>query len=118
MVHLNLNIQAAHAMGHGVHYMPVTDLQTWLGMPGHGVLLGAAGANAQGKQFRHLHAGHDHGAGGPGHPGHPGQPGGGAGPDLVFMMEGHDVPPAGLYKLWGQFKHHDRVLTFPFVFQL
>lgn len=97
-------------------YAPVTDLEPWLGMPGHAIMISAAGQQLDDKVFRHLHAGHgDHEATteGGGH-------GGGThvGPDVSFMVMGDDVPAAGVYKLWTQFKHRGRILTFPFVFKV
>lgn len=115
MVHLGFNIQTL--MDHGGHrmYMGVSDLEDWLGMPGHAVLVSQKGNTAQEKVFRHLHAG-THGGDG-NHGGHGWHKSGGskAGPDLMFMLGGGQAPSAGIYKLWGQFKHRGRVLTFPFV---
>ncbi len=34
------------------------------------------------------------------------------------MLEGDEVPPAGLYRLWGQCKHRGKVLTFPVTVRL
>lgn len=117
MTHVTFNI--SEAMDHGGHrmYSGVTNLENWLGMPGHAILIGATGSGVEDKVFRHLHAGshgggHDGGHPG-GHGGHNGSPG--AGPEVMFMMPGEDIPPAGVYKLWGQFKHKGKVLTFPFV---
>lgn len=94
---------------------PVKDLVNWLSMPGHAILLSAQGASAADKSFRHLHAA----MGDPG-PGamHCPPPDAKYGPDLEFYLRGDEIPPPGVYKLWGQFKHAGRVLTFPFVIQL
>lgn len=137
MTHLTLNIQ--EMVDHGGHrmYMPVQDIQNWLGMPGHAVLISQAGDTAETKVFRHLHAGSHHGGShgdehGDGHNGHGGSGpvgshGGGhqahaistqTGPDLLFMISGQDVVPAGTYKMWGQFKRRGQILTVPFVFPL
>lgn len=116
MVTLNYNLQETHDATR--HYAPVTNLEPWMGMPGHAILIGAGGATLSDKVFRHLHAGHGgHMAiegGGHGGGGEPGA----TGPDLAFMMMGADVPAAGLYKVWMQFKHHGRILTLPFVIRL
>ncbi|MFN3429359.1 MAG: hypothetical protein ACK46X_05345, partial [Candidatus Sericytochromatia bacterium] len=37
---------------------------------------------------------------------------------LTFMVTGEDEMPAGLYRLWCQFKHGGRVLTAPFTIKL
>lgn len=87
-------------------YAPVTDLEPWLGMLGHAVVIGAAGSTAADKVFRHLHAGH-HGA-------HALAPPGAVG----FALSGDAVPPAGLYKVWVQIKTRGRILSLPFVFPI
>jgi hypothetical protein len=106
MVHLTLMV----AQKAGAGYAEVTDLQDWLGMKAHGMLISVAGATAAEKGFWHLHAGMDmhHGT----HT--PAPVAGGA---LTFMIHGA-LPPKGEYKLWTQVKHQDRILTFPFVFEL
>ena len=38
-------------------------------------------------------------------------------PDGVVEFEAH-LPTAGIYKAWGQFRHNERVLTFPVVLQI
>jgi hypothetical protein len=119
MVHLSLNVSAWHAAMH--HYMGVNNLENWLGMPAHGILVGAKGDAVADRVFRHLHSGHhDHGmmahdsAGDHDHD----HGGGSAGPDLMFMLHDDDIPPAGVYKFWAQVKHKGHILTFPFVIQL
>lgn len=82
-------------------YEDVRDLSPWLGMPGHAVVIGTAGARAVERTFLHLHA-----------------EGAGAGPRLSYMAMGNDVPPAGLYRSWVQFKHRGRVLTVPATWRL
>jgi hypothetical protein len=79
-------------------------------MKAHGMLISVAGATAAEKGFWHLHAGMDmhHGM-------H--SPASAAGGALTFMIHGA-LPPKGEYKLWTQVKHQDRILTFPFVFEL
>lgn len=97
MVHLTFRVERRTAAG----YTPVEDLQPWLGMDAHSVMIGAAG-NAVGERvFRHLHAGHgDHGKS--------------SGAQILFMLHGDDVPPSGVYRTWLQIKRQGRVLTFPF----
>lgn len=131
MLDLAVRLEQAHEMhpGHS-HYMGVENVQPWLGMAGHGVLLSGAGGLTE-KTFRHLHAGsHEQHEPAPSslnpvvlpmegeHPPHPHPPAEGAGPEFRFSMMGEEVPPPGLYKLWTQVKHQDRILTLPFVFQL
>jgi hypothetical protein len=97
-----------------IEYAKAKDLELWLSMPGHAILLSPDGP------FRHIHA--DMGEAGSG-------AGSGAGstasrrvqaygPDLDFHLRAAEIPPPGLYKLWGQFKHRGNVLTFPFVIKL
>jgi hypothetical protein len=117
MMHFTFHIaENAHAASPTRHYDPVTNLEPWLGMAGHGVLIGASGSGPQDRVFRHMHAGHG------GHGDHEATVvrGGDHGSDapLEFMLSGKDVPPAGLYRLWGQFKHKGRILTLPFTFRL
>lgn len=121
MITLTLNLQMTHAQTR--HYTPVTNLEPWMGMTGHAIVIGAAGRRVQDKVFRHLHSGHGgHLAsgnplvdgGGHGGGGHGDEPGPG-GPDVTFMLMGDEVPAAGTYKIWVQTKHNGRVLTLPFV---
>lgn len=108
MVTFTFKVQERNTQG---RYVDVTNLETWLGMPGHAVLIGTAGDHIDDRVFRHLHASHgdglEHGTGSQGR-----------GPDLTFMAMGDDVPPAGMYRLWGQFKHRGRVLTVPVTLRL
>lgn len=104
MVNLAFNLQVHRGRG----YAPINDLEAWLGMPGHLVMIGKDGQLTD-KVFRHLHA--DHG-------GHLEDAGNHAGPDVTFMLMDPEIPPAGVYKVWGQFKRQGRVLTVPFVIQL
>lgn len=104
MVHLNYNLQQAVKKDRGVVYADIKDLQPWLGMMGHAIVISAAGDSVDDKFFAHLHAGHDDLR-------HPS-----TGPDEMFMIS--ETPPDGVYKIWGQFKHHDKILTLPFVFDL
>jgi hypothetical protein len=100
MVHLNYKLRQAGDNG----YEDVTDLQPWLGMMGHGIVISGAGAGIEDKYYAHVHAGHDDRR-------HPS-----TGPDETFMLD--KVPPSGIYKMWAQFKHHGNILTLPFVFTL
>lgn len=95
-------------------YVGVTDLQPWLGMAGHAIWVGARGNRVGEKVFVHAHAmgGMDHGM-----MGHT-MPMGAIGPTLSFMLMGDEVPPAGMYRVWTQFKLRGRVMTVPFTLQL
>ncbi|MNS34849.1 hypothetical protein D3C72_669840 [compost metagenome] len=91
-------------------YVDVRNLERWLGMPGHAVLIGAQGERIEDRVFRHLHAVEDSGANT-----HAGTRSSGA---LSFMAMGEDVPPPGLYRLWCQFKHQGRIVTVPMTLSL
>lgn len=118
MVHFIFRFEEIMNHGGMIHYMPVTNLEPWLGMLGHAILISAAGTTADEKIFHHLHlgghhhmrdsAGHNHGTGAPAL----------SGDKLEFMLMGNDAPPPGIYKIWGQFKYKGQVMTFPFVFEL
>ncbi len=115
MTHLVLNLKQARTGADGaIRYRDVTDLEPWLGMPGHGVLISKSGADVKDRVFRHLHAGHHAGAA-------PtvlrDEQSRGAGPTLTFMVH-DDIPPAGDYRLWCQVKHHGQVLTLPYTIRL
>lgn len=114
MVHFNFHLRAAHLSHHDgvrrVHYKDVTDLQDWLGMPGHLPGVSRTGDTPQDKVFFHAHAmEHQQGAS---------QHGAGAGPHLTFMLMDDQVPPPGIYKIQLEVKRHDRVFHFPFVVRL
>ena len=85
-------------------YLPVTDLQKWLGLYGHGIFLSQVGTTAFDKTFRHVHAispldeDEQHG------------------PEIVLMSDNHGPMNEGVYKLWVQLKRQEKVFTFPFVF--
>lgn len=112
-----------------VEYAKAKDLETWLSMPGHAILLSESGAGPRDKQFRHIHAAMGDAGSGAGSAGGA-QAGSGAaatdgarraeryGPDLEFYLRAAEIPLPGVYKLWGQFKHRGHVLTFPFVIRL
>ncbi len=109
MITFLFRLEEARQAPGGVTYVGIDHLQPWLGMPGHAVLIGAKGATAAERTFRHLHAGHGD---------HRDRRDPGAGPELSFMVMGYDVPDPGLYKIWGQFKYRGRILTFPFALAL
>lgn len=101
MVHLTFRVETKTAAG----WVPVNDLESWLGMSAHAVMIGAAGDTAGERVFRHLHAGHgDHVRD--------------SGEHILFMLHGDDVPPSGVYRVWLQVKRQGRVLTFPFTVAL
>jgi hypothetical protein len=114
MLDFSFTLQAAASGA----YKPVTDLTPWLGMPGHAILVSQAGQRIEDKVFRHLHAGM-----GMMKPMAMGESmdmsrTNMSGPTIKFMAMDKDLPPAGIYKIWGQFQRQGRVLTFPFVIQL
>ena len=111
MVSFNFHLEAKD---HNNEYQPVTDATDWLGMKGHAVVIGAAGEEPQDRFFNHLHM--DHHGHGPAKEGD-GDHSQGAGPDFPFMLHGQ-MPTDGQYKIWGQFKRGEQVLTFPFAFEL
>lgn len=129
-LHFDYNVKEAtkNPLNGNTEYKPTQNMEDWLGMPGHGVLIGANGASANDRVFRHMHAGgdaHAHGAPGGGHSHGPGDAGHAHGPtaprtgeNLSFALNDQDIPPSGTYKMWGQFKHNGKVLTFPFTFDL
>jgi len=78
-------------------YLPVTNFESWLMMPGHMILISEAGQTADTKKFIHLHAEPD--------PLHS---------YLTFYGFDGGEWPVGLMKLWVQVKVMDEVLTAPF----
>jgi hypothetical protein len=119
MRHLRVCVEQAVYAGESVAYEKVTNLEDWLGMQGHAVLISAQGA-LQERTFMHLHAG-SHAAHGPSasaaHQAAPKTaPEAVASAPLTFMLPGE--PKAGLYKTVVQFKHGDRVVTAPFALSL
>lgn len=101
MVHLTFEVQRRTASG----WTDVHDLEPWLGMTAHAVMIGGTG-DVNERVFRHLHAGHhdDHGKS-------PAEP-------ILFMLHGDDVPPSGVYRVWLQVKRQGRVGTYPFTIAL
>lgn len=79
---------------------PLENLQPYLGAKGHCVIL-----SADPKLYLHTHpADEEHQM--------DGMTMSGGGSDVMFHT---NFPRAGLYKVWGQFKHNDTIVTAPFV---
>ncbi|MDF2791985.1 MAG: hypothetical protein K0S80_5087, partial [Neobacillus sp.] len=70
---------------------PIKNLQPYLGALGHTVAM-----SADAEKYLHIHP----------------MTTTGSGPKVVFMTI---FPEAGVYKVWGQFKHEGKVFTVPFV---
>ena len=91
-----LDIQVVDDAG---EYHHVEDWQKWLGMGGHAVLISHFGEELSDKEFQHLHAFMPTAA------------------DRRFVLPYHNhrrQMPKGDYRVWGQFRRHDRVYTFTF----
>ena len=73
---------------------PVTDLQPYLGSLGHVVAI-----SSDAKEFVHVHP-NDSKA---------------SGPDAAFTIH---FPKSGIYKIWGQFQHHNEVFIVPFIIKV
>lgn len=73
---------------------PITNLQPYLGAVGHVVIL-----TEDTEQYLHVHPLDEKASG----------------PEAKFMTT---FPKSGIYKIWGQFKHDDKVFTVPFVIQV
>lgn len=73
---------------------PITDLQQYLGAVGHVVIL-----TKDANEYLHVHPMEEKATG----------------PDAKFMTT---FPKSGIYKIWGQFKHRDKVITVPFVVEV
>ena len=82
---------------------PITDLQPYIGAMAHGVFLSAST-----KVYLHSHpmVNMNDSSDGFNPTVDP------SGEDIVFPM---NFPEAGLFKMWIQFKHHDQLITAPFV---
>lgn len=110
-------------MDHGGRgmYMGLSDLEPWLGMPGHAVVVSAAGDRVEDKVFLHLHAEMGDAGRGGGHSGHDGHHmtamSGPINPVLRFAFD-EGAPAPGVYKVWFQAKRRGTVLTFPFTLRL
>lgn len=89
--------------------LPVDDLQNWLGMPGHAIVL-----SKDKKTFLHLHGQAMGGMGGMAPGGEHSDHGTEASPAVSTI--GFDVtfPKGGSYRIFGQFKRGNTVLTVPF----
>ena len=84
---------------------PLDNLQPYLGAKGHCVIL-----SADPKQYLHTHpADGEHKMDGMSAP-MKSTPSGGA--DVMFHT---NFPRAGMYKVWGQFKYKNKIITAPFV---
>ncbi|MFF2447104.1 hypothetical protein ACFVSW_08360 [Neobacillus sp. NPDC058068] len=70
---------------------PIKNLQPYLGAMGHTVAI-----SADAEKYLHIHP----------------MTTSGNGPSVIFMTI---FPEAGVYKVWGQFKHNGKVFTVPFV---
>ncbi|MDF2958500.1 MAG: hypothetical protein K0S39_235 [Paenibacillus sp.] len=73
---------------------PITNLQQYLGAVGHVVIL-----TQDAEQYLHVHPMEEKATG----------------PDAKFMTT---FPKSGVYKIWGQFQHENKVFTVPFVVQV
>lgn len=73
---------------------PITNLQPYLGAVGHVVIL-----SADAEQYIHNHPIDELAKG----------------PEATFATQ---FPQKGIYKIWGQFQHEDKVFTVPFVVQV
>jgi hypothetical protein len=103
-----------HFQIHNANGAPVTDLQPYLGAMGHAVILSAdatqylhahpldAPSSAVGSTNNEMHAVESQS----------GKEKTATGPEVVFHTH---FPSAGPYKIWGQFQHHGRIITAPFV---
>ncbi|MDB5032785.1 MAG: hypothetical protein JWQ98_26 [Chlorobi bacterium] len=88
---------------------PITDLEPYLGAMGHAVIL-----SSDTKLYLHAHpmeSGMSHDAMKPGAPMDSGTEAD-RGPNVIFHT---NVPSPGYYKIWGQFQHHGKIITAPFV---
>lgn len=121
----------ANTVGMKADYKDVTDFELWLSMPGHAILAGGSGTLGE-RAFRHMHsmgktavdprsmsvedmAGSHAAAAKVDGKGARRKP---VGPTMLFALPDVEIPPPGLYKVWGQFKHQGRILTFPFVVKI
>lgn len=110
MLHLNLTIEQKKAPN---KYVAINNLETWLGMPAHAVLISQKGTTAEEKTFVHLHpGGHEHNHGEHKHDTKI------TSAKLQFMLMGEDVPSSGIYKIWFQFKHEGKIITAPFIIEI
>jgi hypothetical protein len=81
-------------------YKDAAEIQPWLGMGAHMVMIGEAGATAMEKKFYHMHSF---------------MPISRAG-SFKFPFSDHKNPlPTGVYKIWTQLHFQDKVLKLPLV---
>jgi hypothetical protein len=85
---LNFNIQDESTKA------PITNLQPYLGAVGHVVIL-----TEDTEQYLHVHPIDEKTSG----------------PEARFATT---FPKSGIYKIWAQFKHNDKVFTVPFVVKI
>lgn len=81
-------------------YADARNLEPWLMMGGHALIVSERGARAPEKTYLHLHSELPTEAA-----------------NYVFSHFNRGKLGAGVYKMWAQFKHQGRVLTFPVVFR-
>lgn len=83
------------------NYIPIVDPESWMEMGGHAVLISEFGSEINEKVFLHLHAFLPMSEAG----------------KYIFPYDNHLMGlPDGNYKIWGQIKHRQRVLTSSFSF--
>jgi len=87
-LNLNFNIKDAQTK------KPITDLQPYLGVLGHVVVL-----NQEGGEYLHVHPKDEKSSG----------------PDAKFMAI---FPHSGIFKIWGQFQQNGKVFTVSFVIKV
>ena len=121
-----LHFQVRNANG-----QPLTALEPYLGAMGHAVILssdtktylhthpmeeGMAGMD-HGSEEEIAHGGHGHGEQSPERHDHDAEREGkgSGGSDVIFHT---NFPAPGLYKVWGQFQHHGRIITAAFVLRV
>lgn len=89
---------------------PVSALQPYLGAKGHLVIL-----SGDGERYLHAHAVADSHSDHLPHPGHEDHAPSTPPSDVMFHAA---FSNDGIYKVWGQFKHNNRIITAPFVLQV
>ncbi|MGO4269311.1 hypothetical protein AB4Z22_05595 [Paenibacillus sp. TAF58] len=89
-----MDLQMNFAIRNAETKKPVTDLQPYLGSLGHVVAI-----SSDSTEFVHVHP-NDAKA---------------SGPDAAFTIH---FPKSGIYKIWGQFQHHNEVFIVPFIIKV
>ena len=79
--------------------IPSSEMKPWLQMTGHAVLMSLSGDKVTEKNFTHMHAMRDP-----------------LSQRITFSTFDRMRLGKNTLKIWGQFKHKDRILTLPFVF--